>query len=344
MVLEIQHERRVHIGSDEAAHPSTPTDKFDDYSRTFHRIRSRLANDAGVSYFSFRSTLKPRYWIVWVHLTLAYVAIITVMVALTGFAHSGPVVGVCVALAASLPVGYAIAYVSLFFHAASHYELSANKVRNDWLANIFVGILFGYAIHDYRRVHFQHHRLLGLPEDPENGYIEALDLRFFVESLTGLRFLRSVLAHLRGKSGSTGKKQFPFWRAAGTFLHLTIFGGSLLAGQYPITIAWTIGYILIAPMVSAIRLVLEHARHETADHRSREQNVAVTRVFGDGPLAGTLGGAGFNRHLLHHWDPQVPYTRLADLEGYLRTTELGKVLDDRTTTYSTTFRKLFRIR
>ena len=47
-----------------------------------------------------------------------------------------------------------------------------------------------------------------------------------------------------------------------------------------------------------------------------------TSAKGDGPLASTLGGAGFNRHLLHHWEPKISYTRFRELEGR-RATALG---------------------
>jgi len=35
---------------------------------------------------------------------------------------------------------------------------------------------------------------------------------------------------------------------------------------------------------------------------------APDRLFGDDFFSCTFGGAGFNRHLLHHWEPQISYT------------------------------------
>ena len=56
----------------------------------------------------------------------------------------------------------------------------------------------------------------------------------------------------------------------------------------------------------------------------------------------TLGGAGFNRHLLHHWDPGVSCTQLAALEAYLAGTEAAPSLQQRRTTYAATARRLLR--
>jgi fatty acid desaturase len=65
-------------------------------------------------------------------------------------------------------------------------------------------------------------------------------------------------------------------------------------------------------------------------------------VFGDGLIARTFGGAGFNRHLLHHWEPGISYTRLPDLEHFLNDTDLRPIMESRKTTYGRVFWRLFR--
>ena len=67
----------------------------------------------------------------------------------------------------------------------------------------------------------------------------------------------------------------------------------------------------------------------------------TNRIFGDGIMSAMLGGAGFNRHLLHHWDPQLSYTRLRDLEAFLLETELAASVEDSRTTYGRAFSSLF---
>jgi hypothetical protein len=70
---------------------------------------------------------------------------------------------------------------------------------------------------------------------------------------------------------------------------------------------------------------------------------AFTRLFKGGIFANTFGGAGFNRHLLHHWEPQVSYTNLPELEAFLETTAMRHIMQQRRTTYRETFCRLFSI-
>jgi hypothetical protein len=91
------------------------------------------------------------------------------------------------------------------------------------------------------------------------------------------------------------------------------------------------------------RQILEHRTHDAnsdLDYHKIDQG-ASHRMFGSGFFASTFGAAGFNRHLLHHWDPQVSYTRLKDLEMFLKETSLNEELEKSKTTYLRTFLLLF---
>ena len=93
----------------------------------------------------------------------------------------------------------------------------------------------------------------------------------------------------------------------------------------------------------SLRQLLEHrddAAPSATDFQTRNHG-PFTRLFGDDVFSATFGGAGFNRHLLHHWEPQVSYTRLPELETYLQGTEIKRVTDLRRTTYFETFRRLW---
>ena len=96
---------------------------------------------------------------------------------------------------------------------------------------------------------------------------------------------------------------------------------------------------IVYPLLATLRPLLEH-RPVAADALRPGANAAVTRLFADGPVARVFGGAGFSRHLLHHWEPQVSYTRLAELDAYLAATSLGPILDARRTTYVQAFREI----
>lgn len=99
---------------------------------------------------------------------------------------------------------------------------------------------------------------------------------------------------------------------------------------------------MVFPLFGALRQLLEH-RNEGIDPAidfQTQDHGAYTRMF-SGPLSKTFGGAGFNRHLLHHWEPQVSYTNLPELEAFLEGTELRRVMASRRSTYFRTFRRLW---
>ena len=74
------------------------------------------------------------------------------------------------------------------------------------------------------------------------------------------------------------------------------------------------------PFFGSLRQLLEH--RSAAASRHVDYSVAphgrMTRMFREGPFGSTFGAAGFTRHLLHHWDPSVSYTNLAEVEVFLR--------------------------
>ena len=98
------------------------------------------------------------------------------------------------------------------------------------------------------------------------------------------------------------------------------------------------------PFFGALRQLLEH-RHPDAE-ASIDYSVTphgeYTRIFGNSGFDCIFGAAGFNRHLLHHWEPQLSYTCLADMEAYLQRTELAPLLAQHKTTYIKAFIALFR--
>jgi hypothetical protein len=97
------------------------------------------------------------------------------------------------------------------------------------------------------------------------------------------------------------------------------------------------------PILNTIRQLLEH-RHPDAridvDYTQQDQG-ACTRMFTDGWLDRVFGPAGGHQHLLHHWEGQVSYTRLSDLERFLADTPLHGIIDGRRTTYARALRAIF---
>src|SRR5262249_26731753 len=100
----------------------------------------------------------------------------------------------------------------------------------------------------------------------------------------------------------------------------------------------------VFPYLSALRQQLEHrsegARSGT-DYAKVPQG-AVNRMFRATPMARAFGSAGFRRHLLHHWDPSLSYSRFDDLEAFLLRTPLAADIEVSRTSYADAWRRLAR--
>jgi fatty acid desaturase len=256
-----------------------------------------------------------------------------------------------------LSIGYWFAYLQLFLHEGAHFNLHSDRARSDVLCNAFIGWMIGADVATYRVVHWQHHRKIGTVEDSEFTYFFPLNLSFLVRGILGIRAIEVFLARKKMMQGGRAAEAAESERAksgqrsslavrvflTGIALHALIVAGLLLV-SWVAAASWVLGVAMVFPLFGALRQLLEH-RSPVADpdiDYTGTDHGAYTRIFGDGPLASTFGGAGFNRHLLHHWEPQVSYTRLPDLELFLMRTELQPVLAARRTSYVRTFRGLFR--
>jgi fatty acid desaturase len=311
--------------------------------------RDKLFDRQGRSFRDFRRGLKPRYVRVWRDIFFGHLALVAACATLVLLDSRYPSAWPLLALAGAFPIAYFIAFVSLFFHEAAHYNLAAARRTNDVLANLFVGSLTGQSIKAYRIVHFDHHRLLGTHEDTEHSYFDALNMRFVVESLVGIRLVRVVLsrrAHVgaRAKDVRSTAAETRRMLLVGLGVNVAVMAAAAWAHSWALFFAWPFGMLVVHPAINSLRQLLEHRRYEAksdVDYNVIDQGV-MTRMFGSGPLASTLGGAGFNRHLLHHWDPQLSYTRFAELERFLLETEAADAVRSVSTTYARAFFTLLK--
>jgi fatty acid desaturase len=338
-----------------AAQP--PAESFDEAATDIPiALKGALVDEKGVRYRDFRRTLTPHYGRVWRDIAAGYAFLFTVPVVIAlwdpsaGLAIGAAVVG-------ALLVGYTLAYLNNFFHEAAHHNLLVERRRNDLATNALFGWLYGSDIATYRKIHFQHHRALGTTEDSENSYFDVLGTRYLVEGLFGLKVLRTLRRYRvtersrsnlspseRSEGDATGRSRVA-WMAGGGFLHLAMVVALWVLGSPAAALAWLAGVLLVFPFFVSLRQVLEH-RAEDADPDIDYTGVdhgAVNRLFGDGPVANTLGSAGFNRHALHHWEPNVSYTRLGDIEQYLLRSDVAPLIRNRRTTYAQTFLRLFEL-
>jgi len=313
--------------------------------------KNTIFSNEGISYREFKATLKPRYKVVWAQLFSGHLALAAIAVALI-FAEKQLSVFWLVPLsaAAAVAIGYAIAYIVLFFHEAAHFNLARERDNNDLLANLSIGCFLGQNIKDYRIVHFDHHRFLGQPEDTERTYFDPLNMWFIVELLLGIKPLRTMLNRKKVLTATNDKQQkavsklfFDRYLLSGIAFHLAILCAGFVAGSWAFICAWIAGVAVFFPFFSAVRQLLEH-RDENADAKmdyTKTPHGAATRIFSDNIFASTFGGAGFKHHLLHHWEPQVSCTRLGELKEFLLETDAAEVVKKSETGYIKTFARLF---
>jgi len=246
-------------------------------------------------------------------------------------------------------VGFWFFYLVSFLHEGTHWNLARNNRVNDRISNLLLAWMIGVEIATYRRRHFEHHRSLGTVHDTEISYFLPLNVKALLRSLLGIRAVEALGSYLRGakegRAERAARNTAKISRAlvAGIAVHVGIVGGLWFMGWSAAALAWIFGVVAVMPVLNTVRQVLEH-RHMDArieiDYSKVDQG-ACTRMFGAGPFASTFGAAGANRHLLHHWEPQVSYTRLPDLERFLDDTAMRVVMDRRRTSYFTALRTLF---
>jgi fatty acid desaturase len=333
-------------------HQGTTTDLVaapagaDDYSRTFAALRGKLIGHNGERYVAFVRGLKPRYAIVYRDIGVGYV-LLAASFGLTVIAPTWGVPKLVAALLGACLVGYWVAYLQLFLHEGAHYNLAETKDRSDRICDLAISWLIGTTISAYRPVHFQHHRQLGTTSDTEFTYFFPLNLLFLLKTLFGIRAVEVLLfrqANTERTAAVAAKgKGDVVWLLGGVAVHAAMVAISLYLGWWWATLAWILGMGMVFPFFGSLRQLLEHrddAARSTIDFQTQNHG-AFTRLFGDDLFSATFGGAGFNRHLLHHWEPQVSYTNLPKLEAFLQGTELKRVMDLRRTTYFETFRRLW---
>lgn len=108
--------------------------------------------------------------------------------------------------------------------------------------------------------------------------------------------------------------------------------------------AWILGVGLVYPVFATLRQLAEHRATEATQRETTAPlcQLPVTRMFTGGWSAALLGGAGFRRHLLHHWEPGVSCTQLPLLERYLQGTSAAALLEARTATYAGALVEIWR--
>jgi fatty acid desaturase len=303
-----------------------------------------VTDSRGINYAVLRNSLQPYYPIVAFDIIKGYFFLLLITGAIifldSHFHHFWWII----VPVSGLLIGYIAAYLALFIHEAGHFNIHPDKKINDRLATFFLCLPFGLSIKSYRKIHWQHHVHLGTPQDTEVSYFHALTKLFLLETLTGIHLLRTIMR--KGSNSVLTKEQVKDSRTmllAGFLLHASILIIYFLTGNWPFAIAWILGFGIFFPFFATIRQILEH-RDELANHATdfyKQPHGKVSRLFVHTILSSSFGSAGFTRHMIHHWDPQISYTRLKDIEEFLTASEkTAAIIQSSKTTYTSVFKKL----
>ena len=315
-----------------------------DYSRKFQTLRPIIVDRSGQRYLDFLKTLKPSYVRVWTDIALGYAALIATAL-LTAIAPRYGCPPWIATLGGALSIGFWIAYLQLFIHEGAHFNMAQHRENNDLLCNVLIAWMIGTSVQSYRPFHFQHHRALGQTDDSEMSYFFPLNLLFIFKSLFAVRAIEVLSKRkIASKKARTTRENFSL--LIGIFVHATIVGAGFWFGFPTLSLAWILGVGMIFPLLGALRQLLEHRDPDADPHINyfEQDHGAYTRIFGPSVFSSLFGAAGFNRHLLHHWEPQVSYTNLPLLEAYLLDTDIAPVIEMRRSSYIRTFLGLFRLK
>ena len=303
-----------------------------------------VTDSKGTTYTIFRNSLQPRFSKVLFDIFKGYFFLLLIAGSVIFLTYFFPSFWLITVIISSFLTGYVAAYLALFIHEAGHYNIHPQKKINDRLATIFLCLPLGLSLKSYRKIHWKHHVYLGTPRDTEVSYFNALTKMFLLETLTGIHLLRTIMR--KENSSVLTKEQIQLSRLmllAGFVLHIILITAAFLTGNWPFAIAWILGFGIFFPFFATIRQILEH-RDELAHHATnfyKQHHGKVSRLFVHTLVSSSFGSAGFTRHMIHHWDPLISYTRLKDIEDFLTTCEkTASIIRSSRTTYAGVFKKL----
>lgn len=321
------------------------------FALTFGMIKSleSIAYDevvtGGKSYAQLRKELKPLYGKVRRDIAKGHICLLGILAAAAVLIREHYFITIIALPVFAVMTGYILAYIHLFVHAAAHYELHPDKTTNDRISNLLVGVFFGLAVKKYRKIHWLHHTHLGTTHDSEHSYFNELNVFFLLKSITGIHTILVIFS--RGKTAGQFEEpgSLPYFALYTFIFHSILLLLLWLTGGWLLVFTWLCGLLIIFPLFATIRQLMEHRDVKASGkiNYSQTDHGKISRLFGNNLVDRSFGAAGFNKHLLHHWDPGISYTRLKDVERFLESCpKTSVIIRESKTSYFKTFIALFK--
>lgn len=325
----------------------TDTSQENEYSLPGSPDLRQITHNSLGNWLNFRPALRPHYGKVWFEISLCLLMMIGGFVAhLFLTARLGNVVGLEIGVVFAVWIGFWLNALLTFGHEAAHYNLSPSRARNDVLADWTIWLFFPQTTKVYRKSRWQHHLHLGDPGDTEISYHNCLSPWFLTKALTGIYLISLVIRYVFGQKGkpaaSPAAHPRPALKLAALVAPLRAFNthaifvaAALYLHCYATAITWLVAAALVFPFLATVRQVLEHRSADAACATDFHivNHGPVNRLFGKSFFSRFYGAAGFNRHLLHHWDPTVSYTRFDEMESFFSGTSMGARLKNARSSY-----------
>jgi fatty acid desaturase len=306
-----------------------------------------ISIENGIKYNEFKKQLKPKYLIVFRDIFIGYFILFFSFFSFLLIEYNYNSIFVYFVLPPfAVVIGFFIAYLQLFIHEAAHFNIHPKKKINDLLSNIFLGWFTGVYIQDYRIVHWEHHKKLGLVSDTENSYFNSLNFKFLLKTFFGLH----ILDVLKNRNKIVNKHDTNLHFSSKIyFLFSLLLNISLLIllvkfNFFLSALLWFVSIIVFFPFFASIRQLLEHRDISASSFTNYFQvnHGQTNRLFKQSFFAFFFGGAGFRNHLLHHLDMNISYTRLDEILLFLKKSNISSKINLNCFTYSSVFFKLLR--
>ena len=304
-----------------------------------------VINSEGLSYTEFRQTLKPDYFKTWMHIISGLLCLAALLFIFIIIESNIPGWYLLTIPVFSILTGFTIAFINLFIHEAGQYYLHSDKKTNDLLANVFLCSWTGLDVKVYRKIHWLHHQHLATDTDPENSYFHVLSGKFILETFSGVHVLRIILnKNNKRVLEKQLRKRSIIMLLVGLIFNVAFLFAAVWFNHYQLALVWVLAMLVFFPFFATIRQLIEHrdelAASDNVFYNSPKRK--ISRLFTDSFFSNLLGPAGFNKHMIHHWDPVLPFTALGKVEIFLAGCDKTKEIIERSkTTYFGAFKKLW---
>ena len=295
----------------------------------------------GVSYFEYKKKLKPKKIIIIKDLLIIFLMFL-LGVFISNLLDSYSLI-LAIVFFFIWGTFWLKAYLT-FFHEAAHFNFYPNNKRlNDILSNIFLSPFIGMSVQSYRKTHWEHHKNLGTIDDTEITYFEPLEFRKIIDILS-LKYLFQTVLRYNKNFKKKNLEGFNFYFFIFLFFNISLVLIAYIFNAYFFIFSWIFIYLYGIPLTEKIRQTLEH-RDFNADSNKNYKEInhgPVNRLFGKDFFSRFFGAAGFNRHLLHHYDPTLSYTNFDEVENFFLESNLKNNIADSKTTYLKCFLKMLK--